>query len=345
MAFKLSLIGEAREWFRTTSDVEKSLDDLADSLDQLARDTGDSADKAGTELKREFTDAFDKVKTESKRASDRMGTDIKRGTREAGEGMDGLKEEAQDTAREVAASFDGSAESIIDGFQEVAAQAGAHFGPAGLVAGIAAAGVIGIFTSQLEEAKRKAQETLQRTIDLADELNGVGDKLSELDLESKVRDYLNEASGSGDLTNLELFVKVLPDVDPAEIGRALAGEPAAYDRVTELIRSKIRAAFATPGATVEMAQLLTADLSTVLAKLETPPVNVRGAIDRDQLLDDFTRGVKDAQKAGDLFLRDHPIDARFNVDADALQRDVNRAASRITPPTIYVRTRTRNEVP
>ena len=171
MAFKLSLVADVRPWLKGTADVEKSLDDLAGGLDDLARDTKQSADKAGDQLERKFSDAFDAVKKESRTASRKLGDDIKDGTKEAGEGFDDLKDEANQSAKEAAASFTGEFEDVADYIQEVLAQALSGFGPMGAAAGIAAAAGVGILIGELQKSAEKAKEATEAADDLADELN------------------------------------------------------------------------------------------------------------------------------------------------------------------------------
>ena len=134
--------GIGDEFKDTGRDGERALDDLEDSLRDVQRQTeklGD--DTAGA------------------------GRKMKRGLDDAGEGLGEFKDEANSTAREAAASFDGSAESIADAFQEVAANAFAGFGPAGAVAGLAAAAGIGRAVAGFEDV----QEANERAAELASE--------------------------------------------------------------------------------------------------------------------------------------------------------------------------------
>lgn len=170
MAFKINLLGDARGFLSMTGDVEKALDDVADSLDDLARDTKQNADEAGRQLERGFSDAFDKVRREGKDTSRRMGDDLKHGAKEAGEGFNELGDEAKDSAKEAAASFSGEFTDVADYIQEVLAQALQGFGPIGAAAGIAAAAGVGILISQLEGATDKANELNAQISEVAEAL-------------------------------------------------------------------------------------------------------------------------------------------------------------------------------
>jgi hypothetical protein len=103
---------------------------------------------------------------------DRLGdnksaTKLDKGFDVARKGMDDFKQEANQTAAEVGASFDGSAESIVGGFQEVAAQAGGAFGPLGAGLGLAAAAGIGLVTAAVADANAETELAKERVADWA----------------------------------------------------------------------------------------------------------------------------------------------------------------------------------
>jgi chromosome segregation ATPase len=140
------------------------LEDVSEQLEELEDDSTSATKKLERGMKdaqRRTEDAKDEIKdlrdelNKTGRAGKTAGADIDDGMRKAEDGVEDLKGESQQTAAEVAASFDGSAESIAGGFQELAANAFAGFGPAGAVAGLAAAAGIGLamagFTQTQEE--------------------------------------------------------------------------------------------------------------------------------------------------------------------------------------------------
>lgn len=139
----VSRIGD--EFKDTGRDGERALDDLEDSLRDVQRQTERLGD--------ETTDA---------------GRKMRRGMDDAGEGLDEFKDEANSTAREAAASFDGSAESIADAFQEIAANAFAGFGPAGAVAGLAAAAGIGLAIAGFEDVQKANERAAELASEWAD---------------------------------------------------------------------------------------------------------------------------------------------------------------------------------
>jgi methyl-accepting chemotaxis protein len=144
----LDITANTREAVRGAKDIGDALGDVADSLDDLAKDGSKSTDKLErsfddtrketAKVERGFKDLADTAKRESNTAGDAIGRNVKRGTDDAQDGIKEIGNEAASTAKESAASFDGSAASIGDAFQEVAANAFSSFGPAGLIAGVAA---------------------------------------------------------------------------------------------------------------------------------------------------------------------------------------------------------------
>ena len=186
-------------------EISRSLDKTEDSLRKSQKETDD--------FKKKFRDMADTVKQESRDAGRDIGTNFKRGTDGAGEGLKDFKQESASTAKESAASFDGSADSIVDAFQEVAANAFIGFGPAGLVAGLAAAAGIGLISAAIVQGGEDAERLKERVSDLTGELIAVGreggpgveylvSKIEELatsteDGVTNLKDLKKAADGSG----------------------------------------------------------------------------------------------------------------------------------------------------
>lgn len=250
MAFKLSLVADVRQWLKGAGDVEQSLDQIADGLDDLARDTKTNADKAADSLEREFSEAFDKVKTEGRQASRRMGDDFKAGTKEAGEGLDEFKDEANSTAREAAASFSGSFDDVADGIQEVLANALAGFGPIGAAAGLVAAAGIGLMVSGLQDSADKAAEAKDRVLDLADAIADAGGDPSAVRWAQQLRDTMKQIVDTKEWYEFwqNSPVDKLSDwstkakqfgVSMSDVMRAQAGDAEALARVNELLNRTV----------------------------------------------------------------------------------------------------------
>lgn len=236
MAFKLSLVSDVRSWLKGTEDVEKSLDHLADALDGLAADTEADASKAADALKREFTDAFDKVKTEAKTTSRKMGDDINAGTRHATQGVQDFKQEAHSSLRETAASFSNVADAA-DLVQEVAANAFVGFGPAGIAAGLAAAGGIGLLTTGLQEAKAEEERVRRGAIDMGrafaeakDQATGIKDALNDALTEDASKKGL---LAGADIDRVTLYQKAVEQwgVSQHDVMAAAAGDLEALKRL------------------------------------------------------------------------------------------------------------------
>lgn len=153
------------------------LEDVGELLETIGDDGKDATDKLERGMKdaqRRTDDAKDEIRdlreelNKAGRAGKKAGDDIDDGFRRAEDGAEEFRDEANSTARESAASFDGSAESIADMFQEVAANAFAGFGPAGAVAGLAAAAGIGLAVAGFEQFNEESEASKERAAEWAD---------------------------------------------------------------------------------------------------------------------------------------------------------------------------------
>lgn len=149
--------------------TEDALDKVAKTLDTIGKDGSKDIEKVEKSLK--------ELDRESVRTGESMKKNVGKKTREATDdakvGMDDLKSESLQTARETAASFDGSTESIVDMFQEVSANAFVGFGAAGAAAGLAAAAGVGLVGSVIQAIADDAKASQTRISDMANELIGV----------------------------------------------------------------------------------------------------------------------------------------------------------------------------
>jgi hypothetical protein len=173
-----ALVDVAKASDKSAGKVEDSAKDAAKSLDK----TGDAAD----DLERKMKDAFDGVSDAARKSGKDVGDSTKKGFKEAEGGLKDFREESNSTAKESAASFDGSAESILDSFQEVAANAFAGFGPAGAAAGLAVAVGMGIAISAMQDTAEKATEAKQKAVDMVDSIKEAGGDLANMDLADKI---------------------------------------------------------------------------------------------------------------------------------------------------------------
>lgn len=185
MAIQLDIAANTRDFQRGVQDVDKALDKVADSLDDVAKD----GDKATEKLERSFKDLADSAKDSGRD----IGRSMDDGFDKAKDGAEEFKSEANSTAREAAASFDGSAESIGDAFQEVAANAFAGFGPVGALAGLAAAAGIGLAAAGFEAVGEANEESQQRAADWAEAYIDAGGRiLDATQIVEKARDIITD---------------------------------------------------------------------------------------------------------------------------------------------------------
>jgi hypothetical protein len=118
-----------------------------------------------------------------------IGHSVNEGLGEASEGVKNFGEEANQTSREVAASFDGSIESIAGGFQELAANALGGFGAAGQLAGLGVAAGIGLGIKALTQLADDANAAKQEVVDLAAEIREAGGNIDDLDWSAKFEEF------------------------------------------------------------------------------------------------------------------------------------------------------------
>jgi len=252
----------------------KSDDDIRDALKQMgvqADDARRAVDKLGDDFKdvgREGEKGVDKLEEalkDAQRETDRLGDDAddagdkaRRGMKRAEEGVKDFKEEAQQSARETAASFDGSFESIADLAQEVAANAFAGFGPAGAAAGIAAAAGLGVVVNQFEKIQEASDEALQSAFEFA---YGIG---SAFDAADKVAAVASWASDQEKFKQV-LDLTVASGWDQVDVIDALVEGGDKLDSLTEAYAENGAAS----GLTVGRLQELDAVLPSIQSGLES----------------------------------------------------------------------------
>lgn len=226
---KVSAGIEAKDFIRGAGDMTDALQDVSEELKDTAKDGEISVDK--------LADSFDALAKEAKEAGNKTGTSLRKGFKEAESGAQNFKEEAMSTAKESAASFDGSAESIVDSFQEIAANAFVGFGAAGAIAGLAAAAGIGVVSKSILDAEERAKEAQARVEELGQAMIEAGDS-SERPLQAVV-DQLQ-----GIISNSEDAVKKFKDIQRAadfvgnsaeDLALAYAGQSDALEGQLEVI--------------------------------------------------------------------------------------------------------------
>lgn len=237
----INFLSDVRDFLRGTDDVEEALDDVVDSLETVAKE----GDQAAEKLADSFKDNLKEASRAAREAGDGIGNDLNRGTKRAQEGLGELRDEANSTAKESAASFDGSAESIVDSFQEIAANAFAGFGPAGAIAGLAAAAGIGVASAAILDAEEKAKAAKDRVGELGLAIIESGADVAGVNAFKDALEGIitNADDAAVKVDDLRKFTKKYGDQVPsvAEFATAYAGNADAIEQVTKELEAAIKA--------------------------------------------------------------------------------------------------------
>jgi len=256
--------------------AKAGLDDIADAGDAASRslkDLDDDADK----LARDVDRSFDKIAASSK-ANLRKKLDDD--TEHAQASLKDVGEEAHGTATEMAASFSGGMDDVTGAAQELAANAGAMFGPIGLALGGTLSAGIAIFTQK----KEKLKEDIANVIDALIEGGG---RVEEESIVSKLRDFAREGT-LDDMAAQAESAGVSADL----YARALAGDVDALGKVqgqAKTLRDEIVKHHSVQGRAVEQTNAQARALGIVRQRLEGATGATKGAKTQWELLDEATR--------------------------------------------------------
>lgn len=168
------------------SGIIAPLEDAADKLDDLGKSKGPDkleagmkdAQKASEKLGKEVKSTADQIEREFRDSYKSVAKSSDDGMRAATEGVQDFKQEAEQSAKETAASFDGSFESIVGMAQEVSANALSGFGPAGAVAGLAMAAGIGLAVKGFEDVNEAQKVTEVAAAEWADKFIESGQRVA-----------------------------------------------------------------------------------------------------------------------------------------------------------------------
>lgn len=244
----LDIGANTREVVRGAKDTAEALEDVSDSLDDLAKDADKAGDKLGDSIEDGAKDAeksvdrlersFRELATAGRKSGGDAGEGIKRGVK--GGADDGKKaigemgDEALQEAREMGASF-GSVEDALDSVQSVISNMFSGFGPAGIVAGVAAAAGIGVLMAQATTAAEAINTAKEKTGELALAIVDAGGDIKKVDIGSMMRDWGVEIVDNkeawefwqeGAVSNLDRARKVAKEtgVDFKTMFRAMSGQ-------------------------------------------------------------------------------------------------------------------------
>lgn len=219
--------------------LDRSVKDSTDTLDKFA--------KEGQTTAKKLDNAFEAIARSSKSSvRDHMKAD----TDDAKHSLKEVGEEANDTAKETAASFDGSASSISDAFQEIAANAFVALGPIGAAAGLAAAAGLGFLKKKAEEAKERVQELTSALIDDGGKLNS-----------GTVFDRIAQKAEDGSLAKLANAARTL-GIETSTLQTVFAGSSTdleTYLSHLEGLKDKYKDASNTQGKYAQGTKLLTGE--------------------------------------------------------------------------------------
>lgn len=183
-AFADKLVDASRKAGKSDDDIKDALRGMGLSARQAERAVegiGDEFKETGREGDRaldKLEDSLKDVQQQSKRTEDAMddiGDTTKRAFGRAEDGAKDFKQEAEQSAKETAASWDGTLEGIGDLAQEVAANAFSGFGPAGVAGGIAAAAGIAVIIDTFNKITEAADEARESAFSMAYDVGGALD--------------------------------------------------------------------------------------------------------------------------------------------------------------------------
>lgn len=163
-----------------TDDAESSVKALEKTFRQSFDDASDAAKKAGKEVEGSFDGISSASSTKFRKPIDEDTSHFKRK-------MGEVTEEGHDTAREMFASFQ-NVSSLQDAAQEIAANAGAIFGPIGLAVG----GLLSVGIAKFTQNWGKAKEELkQQTSQFLSVLTDAKGKITETDIGKAISDTIS----------------------------------------------------------------------------------------------------------------------------------------------------------
>lgn len=276
---------DGRNFIRGVGDMAEALEDLQDNVTDVQKD----GDKSLEKLEKSFAEVAKASREAGDDIKKGIGKDTKDATKEAQGGLKDLKEESLSTAKESAASFDGSAESIVDSFQEIAANAFIGFGPAGVAAGLAAAAGIGIISAAIVQTEEDTAEAKARIAELGKAMIEAGTD-GKKPIENVVNDLLDIVTNGDDAAktfkNIQKEAEQL-GLDAGLLATAYAGGQEAIDDQAASFRKLLREAEKQRDAEKERYGIATKESALRVEDLQAEQAE----------LDKVTQETKDAAQA------------------------------------------------
>jgi hypothetical protein len=235
----INFLADVRDFLRGTKNVEEELDDVADSLDDVAKD----GVKATEKLEDGFNDLRKKAKQAGEDIEKGIGGGTKKGAKEGESATEVYKKEAIANISEVTSSFTGSWESAADAVQGTLGGVVADLGPVGAAAGAAGALGVGLLTAALVKMEEDAKKAQERIADLAIQMIDAGTR-GEIPLEV-INDNLKLIISSSEeatkkFRDIQLQSK-LNATDANRMAVAYAGNEKAIESQLEVLEKLIEA--------------------------------------------------------------------------------------------------------
>jgi len=206
---KIPFVADVARFLAGTQDAERGLDDVSDSLSDLAR----SADQDAERIERSFEQAFDKLKAEGRTATRRVADDVDHFRRDGGGAMADFKDEARQNLAESVSSFEGNASSAVDAVQSTFGGLAAALGPAGLIGTTVVAAGIGMARGLFAAADEETQKFKERVGAMFDELRENNNQITVEFKEDGIAELLGDSErlqaifGSDDLRKVNQTLK------------------------------------------------------------------------------------------------------------------------------------------
>lgn len=338
----LSLVANTRDAIREFQRTGESLEDVASSLEDVAREgktTGSkiesemrnvsrTSDDTADDLEKDFRKAFDSVKKESKDAGRKIERDMDDAGRSAGAVTGEFKDEARQNFSEVTSSFDGSMDSIADLAQgTLGGLAGSLAGPIGLVAGAAAAAG-GLFYAHWKENAEKVEE---RISDMYDDMIESGvDFVSRQFITDQLQEIYNKTEDAAiGWEHMQRIVKA-SGAEEATVARAFAGDADARKQLLDDIAKKYGELSDEQDAAYGDEKIAIGDAMSLLGQYGD---EVRALGDTQDEAASRVRGFRDAVKEMNTELLNVPYKTDANVslyfDKQNAQREIDTFVSDI----------------
>ena len=348
---RLDLTTDTSDVKRGMGDIEDALDKVSDALDDVGKDGDDASDK----LERSFADMARETKKEARDMGKDVTKSFQKMEQDGGEATKKMQQDGTAEAEQLASSFDGSAESIVDGFQGAAASMFSGFGPAGAVAGLAAAAGIGLISKSLQDAQEEADNLAAATDEMVAQMLEAGttfvteqDKLNMVEALIGDPEKRKEAQEFADKLGIPLVTFAAGMYDLGKNRELVEGKIAGlYDEHLESLNEQTGRVYEineTTGLTLK-------DQQDALKVLREQDGVQKGA--RDIALDVFdlrrdTNGqireeIKGVKATGEEYGRLSRVDAtpKLNIEEEAKRqvREAQRAINGLTGKTIDINVR------